>query len=65
MTHDHYDTPHAIFNTISGTCWEVSEFIDFDLKNRNSDLPPYFSTLIRDFSQLIKISLSKTMKIWF
>ncbi len=34
MTHDHDDTPHAIFNTISGTCWKVSEFIDFDLKNR-------------------------------
>ncbi len=33
MTHDHDDTPRAIFNTISGTCWKVSEFIDFDLKN--------------------------------
>ncbi len=41
MTHDHYDTPHAIL-TLSGTCWKVSEFIDFDLKNRNSDLPAYF-----------------------
>ncbi len=38
MTHDHDDTPHAIFNTISGTCWKVSKFIDLNLKNRNSDL---------------------------
>ncbi len=41
MTHDHDDTPHATFNIISGTCWKVSEFIDFDLKNRNSDLPAF------------------------
>ncbi len=44
MTHDHDDTPDAIFNSISGTCWKVNEFIDFDLKNRNSDLPECFSS---------------------
>ncbi len=37
MTHIHDDLPHAIFNTISGTCWKVSEFLDFNLKNRNND----------------------------
>ncbi len=63
MTHDHDDTSHAIFNTISGTCWKMSEVIDFDLKNRNSTLPAYFSALICDFSQFNKIPLSKTMKI--
>ncbi len=65
MTHDHDDTPHTIFNAISDTCWKVSEFIDFDLKNRNSDLPACFSALIWDFSQSIKIPLSKTMKTGF
>ncbi len=59
MTHDHDDTPHAIFNTISGTCWKVSEFIDFNLKNRNSDLPACFSALICDFSQFIEIPLKR------
>ncbi len=53
------------FDTISGTCWKVSEFIDFDLKNRNSDLSPCFSALIWDFSQFIRIPLSKTMKPGF
>ncbi len=43
MTHDHDDTPYAIFNTVSGTCWKVSEVIDFDLKNRNSGLPACLS----------------------
>ncbi len=62
MIHDRDDTPHAIFNTITGTCWKVSVFIDFDLKNRNSDLPSRFSALICDFSQFIKIPLSRTMK---
>ncbi len=38
MTHNHDDTPQATFNAISGTCWKKSEVIDFDLKNRNSDL---------------------------
>ncbi len=33
-THDQDDTSHAIFNTISGTCWNVSEFIDFYLKKK-------------------------------
>ncbi len=65
MTHNHDDTPHAILNAISGTCWKVSEFIDFDLKNRNNDLPACFSTLICDFSQFIKIPLSKTVKTGF
>ncbi len=65
MTHDHYGTPHAIFNTISDTCWKVSEFIDFDLKSRTSDLPACFSAFICDFSQFIKILLSKTMKTGF
>ncbi len=65
MTHVHDDTPHAIFHTISGTSWKVSEFIDFNLKNRNSDLPACFSPLICDFSQFIKIPLSKTMKTGF
>ncbi len=50
MTHDHDDTPHAIFNAISGTCWKKKEIIDFDLKNQNSDLSAYFSALICDFS---------------
>ncbi len=62
MTHDHNDTPHAIFNTTSGTCWKVSEVIDFDLKNRNSNLLACFSALICDFSQFNKIPLAKTMK---
>ncbi len=65
MTHDHDDTPHATFNIVSGTCWNKSEFIDFDLKNRNSDLPACFSALIYDFSQFIKIPLSKTKKTGF
>ncbi len=39
MTHDHDDTQQAMFNTIGGTCWKVSEFIDFDLNNRNNNLP--------------------------
>ncbi len=65
MTRDHDDTPHAIFNTISGTCWKVSEFINFDLKNRNSNLPACFSALICDFSQFSKIPLSETMKTVF
>ncbi len=42
MTHDH-DTPHAIFNAISGTSWKVNEVIDFDLKNRNRGSPACFS----------------------
>ncbi len=62
MTYDHDDTSPCYFNTISGTCWKVSEFIDFDLKNRSSNLPACFSALICDFSQFIKIPLSKTMK---
>ncbi len=65
MTHDHDDIPHATFNIINGTCWKVSEFIDFDLKNRNSDLLACFSTLIYDFFQFIKIPLSKTIKTRF
>ncbi len=65
MTHNHDDTPHVIFITTSGTYWKVSEFIDFDLKNRNSNLPACFSALICDFSQFIKIPLSKTMKTGF
>ncbi len=65
MTHDHDDTPHATFNTIRGTCWKMSEFIDFDLKIRNSDLLACFSALIYDFSQFIKIPLSKTIKTGF
>ncbi len=65
MTHDHDDTPHTIFNTTNGTCWKVSEFIDFNLKNRNSNLPACFSAVFFDFSQFIKILLSKTMKTRF
>ncbi len=66
MTHEHDETPHDIFNTISGTCWKVSEFIDFDLKNRNSTLSACFSALIRDFSpQFIKIPLSRMVKTGF
>ncbi len=63
MTHDHNDTPHATFD-INGTCWKVSEFIDFDLKNKNSDLPACFSALIDDFSQFIKILLSKMKTVF-
>ncbi len=65
MTHDHDDIPHAIFNIISDTYWKVSEFIHFDLKNRNSNLPACFSASTGDFSQFIKISLSKTKKTGF
>ncbi len=43
----------------------MSEFIDLDPNNRNSDLLACFSALIRDFSQFIKIPLSKTMKTEF
>ncbi len=57
MTQDHDNTPYTTFNIISGTCCKVSEFTDFNLKNRNSDLPAYFSALIYDFSQFIKIPL--------
>ncbi len=59
MTYDHYDTPHAIFNAISGTRRKVNEVVDFDLKNQNSNLLACFSVLICDFSQFIKIPLSK------
>ncbi len=65
MTHDHADTPLAILNTISGTCGKVGEFIDSDPKNGNSNLSACFSALICDFSQSIKIPLSKTIKTWF
>ncbi len=54
MTRDIDYTPHAIFNTFSDTCWKVIESIDFDLKNRNSELLACFSALICDFSQFIK-----------
>ncbi len=64
MTHDHDDTLRVIL-TISGTCWKMSESIDFDLKNRNSELPACFSALTCDFFQFIKIPLSKTMKTGF
>ncbi len=62
MAHDHDNTPYVIFNTTSSTCWKVSEVIDFDLKNRNSNLLACFSALICDFSQFDKIPLSKTTK---
>ncbi len=65
MTHNHDGIPYGIFNTINDTCWKESEFIDFDLKNRNSDLPACFSALVLHFSQFIKIPLSKTMKTGF
>ncbi len=61
----HQDIPYAILNTISGTCWKVSKFIDFDLNNKNSDLPACFWALIRDFFQFIKIPWSKTKKTKF
>ncbi len=64
MTHNHDDTPHAIFNTISSTRWKVSEFIDFDLKNRNSDFPACFSALICDFSQFIKNNENWVLRIF-
>ncbi len=54
MTHNQDDTSHAFFKTISGTCWKVSEFIDFDLKNENSDLPACFSASIMIFLNLSK-----------
>ncbi len=59
MTHPCY------FNTISGTCWKMSEFIDFDLKKRNSNLPARFSALICDFSQFIKFHYQKLWKLDF
>ncbi len=65
MTHNHDDTPYAIFNTICGICWKVSEFIDFDLKNRNSDLLACFSALIYDFSQLSKFYYQNRWKPGF
>ncbi len=65
MTHNYNDTPLAIFNSTSGTCLKVSQSIDFDLKNRNRDLPAWFSALICDFSQFIKIPLSITIKTGF
>ncbi len=43
MTHTPDDTPHTIFNAISGTRWKVNEVIDFDLKNKNRGLPVCFS----------------------
>ncbi len=45
MTYDHDDTLHAIFNTINGTSWIVSKFIDFDLKNGSSKLAGHVSRL--------------------
>ncbi len=65
MTHDHDDTIHAIFNTTSGTCRKVSEVIDFDLKNRNSNLPACFSALICDFSQFEKFHYKNQRKYGF
>ncbi len=59
MTLDHDNTPHAIFNTISDTCWKRSEVIDFDLKNRNSDLPAYFSVKSVIFPSLSKFYYRK------
>ncbi len=59
MTHDHDNTPHAIFNTISGTCWKVSEFIDFD-----SDLPVCFSALICDFFSVYKNDENQVLRIF-
>ncbi len=59
MTHDHIDTPHVILTLFVVPAGQ-SEFIDFDLKNRNSDLLDLlacFSVLICDFSQSIKIPL--------
>ncbi len=53
------------FNTINGTRRKVSEFINFDLKNRNSNLPACFSALTCNFSQFIKIPLLKPMKTRF
>ncbi len=50
------------FLSISGTCWKVSEVIDFNLKYQNSDLPTCFLALICDFSQFIRIPLSKPTK---
>ncbi len=64
MTYDHDDTPQAIFNIINGTCWKVSEFIDFDLENRNSDVPVCFSALICDFSQSIKNDKNQVLRIF-
>ncbi len=43
----------------------MSEVIDFDLRNRKSDLPACLLALIFDFSQFIKIPLLKTMKTGF
>ncbi len=43
MTLDHDDTPHSIFNAMSGTCWKVSEVLDFGLKKRNRGLQGCFS----------------------
>ncbi len=65
MTHNHNDTPQAIFNAINGSCWKVSEVTDVNLKTRNSDMPACFSALICDFSQLIKVPSSKTTKTEF
>ncbi len=65
MTQDHDDTPYAIFNATGGFHWKVSEVIDFNLRNQNSDLPACLLALIFDFSQFIKIPLSKTMKTGF
>ncbi len=62
MTHDHDNTPHASLNITSGTCWKVSEVIDFNLRNGNRNLSACFSALIYDFSQFNKIPLSKMTK---
>ncbi len=60
MTHDHDDTPHAILTllVVSAGKWVNCKFID-------SDLWACSSALIWDFSQFIKIPLSKTMKTGF
>ncbi len=65
MTHNHDDTAYAIFNAFVGTRWKVSEVIDFDLRNRNSDLSACLLAFTFDSSQFIEIPLSKTTKTVF
>ncbi len=64
MAHNHDDTPYTIF-VIVGTCWKVSAVIHFSLRNWNSNLLACLLALIFDFSQFIKIPLSKTTKTRF
>ncbi len=54
------------FNAIGGTCWKVSEVIDFSLRNWISDLPACLLALIFDlwFFSVNQNSIIKNNENW-